>query len=106
MNSSIYELCPICKTITENIPGRYVNIVCNNCIDTYGMLDKNGYNIKFGNINLSGGFKSIITLDNGTQVNGEGNECYINGFKCKAEEARFGGIVIQCVENTNKRRKK
>jgi hypothetical protein len=23
------------------------------------------------------------------------NECYIDGFRCLAEEARFGGIVVQ-----------
>jgi hypothetical protein len=28
-----------------------------------------------------------------------GRECFINGIRCEAEEARFGGIVIQAVGN-------
>ena len=33
---------------------------------------------------------------------GEVHECYVNGIKCHADEARFGGIVIQpSPENNN-----
>ena len=48
-------------------------------------------------------FQKNINL--GTKIVGSNNICYINGFKCIAQEARFGGIIIQCFENTNKRRK-
>tara|TARA_Y100000389_G_scaffold198796_1_gene235953 strand:- start:3399 stop:3713 length:315 start_codon:yes stop_codon:yes gene_type:complete len=100
-------ICPICKTMMDSMPGRYFNVVCNDCIKIYGMVDQNGNNIKFGNIDIYGGLKSITTnKDDKNEIIGDSNVCYINGFKCKAEEARFGGIVIQCFENTNKRRKK
>tara|TARA_B100000925_G_scaffold263134_1_gene220843 strand:- start:10 stop:405 length:396 start_codon:yes stop_codon:yes gene_type:complete len=99
--------CPICKTMMDTIPGRYFNVVCNECIDVYGMYDENGNSIKFGNIDISGGLKSITTnKDNGSETVGDSNICYINGFQCIAQEARFGGIVIQCCENTSKRRRR
>lgn len=97
--------CPICKTMMDTTPGRYFNVVCNECIDVYDMIDQNGNNITFGNLDYNGGFKSVTTLENGEQIVGSNNICYINGFKCIAQEARFGGIIIQCFENTNKRRK-
>ena len=39
------------------------------------------------------GFISVIN-----DTIGEDHECYINNIKCYADEARFGGIVVQLSE--------
>ena len=41
---------------------------------------------------MSGGFKAVVDE---TQEEGEDHICYIEGVKCWADEARFGGIVIE-----------
>ena len=83
------QKCPICCNVVDANP-RYPNYVCWNCQTNYPPVTANGDRIEFGNIDASGGFKSIV---NG--VTGSESECYINGVKCSAGEARFGGIVIQ-----------
>ena len=55
--------------------------------------------ISFENIDLGGGFQSIV---NG--VIGNQRRCYIKGFLCFATEARFGGIIISSYENKNDRK--
>lgn len=100
-------ICPICKTMMDTFQERYANVVCNDCINVYKIYDKDGNSIKFGNVDISGGLKSITkNKHDESETIGDNNECYINGFQCIAEEARFGGIVIQCCENTSKKRRK
>ena len=85
--------CPICKQDRETME-RYPNSVCNDCCIT-GVFASNSDTadrIEFGNVDFSGGFQSCV---NG--VIGEQHECYIKGRKCYANEARFGGIVISCM---------
>lgn len=41
---------------------------------------------------MSGGYEAVIT---DTQEKYPSHICYIEGHKCWADEARFGGIVIQ-----------
>lgn len=41
---------------------------------------------------MSGGFKAVVDE---IQEEGEDHICYIEGVKCWADEARFGGIVIE-----------
>ena len=85
--------CPICKQDRETME-RYPNSVCNDCCIT-GIFASNSDTadrIEFGNVDFSGGFQSCV---NG--VIGEQHECYIKGRKCYANEARFGGIVISCM---------
>jgi len=48
----------------------------------------------FSNEGFSGGFVAEYT-DTGESYTG--NECYIDRIKCRADEHRFGGIVIQPV---------
>lgn len=45
---------------------------------------------------MSGGFEGIVTE---TKEKYESQICYIAGVKCWAEEARFGGIVIETMIN-------
>ena len=83
------QQCPLCKEKVYTM-NRYPNYICNTCIDTHGPKTMDGKKIEFGNIDVWGGFKSEIEGEISTQ-----HICYINKVKCYADEARFGGIVIQ-----------
>jgi hypothetical protein len=83
--------CPICRA-SQHGTGRYTNVVCNNCLRTHGTLTDTGIQIEFGNTSIGGGFASYI---DGVPSIPQTNYCYVNGIKCCAYEARFGGIVIQ-----------
>jgi pilus assembly protein CpaE len=48
--------------------------------------------LQFGNISFSGGFRARYA-DTGEVY--DSHTCFIDGVKCWADEARFGGIVIQ-----------
>ncbi|MBW4425221.1 MAG: hypothetical protein KME50_12395 [Nostoc desertorum CM1-VF14] len=41
---------------------------------------------------MSGGFEGTVTE---TKENYNSHICYIEGVKCWADEARFGGIVVE-----------
>lgn len=77
---------------------RYPRGVCSACQNT-GMFDKDGNPIDFFNIDAGGGFMSI-TVVNDKKVRGENHQCFIRGHECRAEEGRFGGIVVQLVATT------
>ena len=86
-----YGLCPICN-MEQKIMLRYPKMVCSQCIKTGMWADKEQtIPIQFGNIDIEGGFMSAVN-----EVQGNQHICYINGKQCTAQEARFGGIVIQC----------
>lgn len=58
--------------------------------------------MRFGNETpLGGGFVAEVE-DNGSwrRVEGaiDGATCWVNGRRCEAREHRFGGIVVQAVE--------
>ena len=82
------QKCGICSRFVDANP-RYPNLVCYNCQDESPPVNVNNQNVEFGNIDASGGFKSVV---NG--VSGEDHICYIKDVRCYANEARFGGIVI------------
>ena len=84
---------------------RYNKAVCTDCITNNDVVDVNDNKITFGNIDEHGGFISYTTLKNGEEIVGKEHTCYINGYECYADETRFGGIVISCFMNTNKRQK-
>ena len=81
--------CPICKVDLEPIP-RYPNYVCKIC--TSKATDEEGRKLKFSNIDMSGGYMAKYS---DTSEEYDSHTCYINGFECHADEARFGGIVIE-----------
>ncbi|KAJ3445304.1 hypothetical protein M0812_11176 [Anaeramoeba flamelloides] len=84
------QKCPICKKNVEISP-RYPHYVCGECRST-GVFTKEGKQINFFNEDMSGGFLSQIE---GEKKFGREHTCYIKNVKCFADEARFGGIVIQ-----------
>ena len=82
--------CPICDKNMLYFE-RYPKMICHECVEL--TTTKNGESIKFYNIDHTGGFLSIVN-----DVKGKEHECFINNLKCYADEARFGGIVIQLSE--------
>lgn len=85
------KTCPICEKVMIYYYERYPNMICQECIEQ--AVNKNGENIKFYNKDHNGGFISVVN-----DTIGEEHECYINNIKCYADEARFGGIVVQLSE--------
>ena len=87
------QVCPICFQNVQ-ISTRYPKYVCNECQINYPPKTENNENIKFRNINYAGGFESIV---NNQITEPPIDICFIKGIKCKASEARFGGIVIEVI---------
>ena len=86
--------CPICTTKMDRMV-RYPRSICGDCCTKENVKDASGNPVWFANSHPFGmGFVSLHTID-GTVVQKEEHVCYVKGVKCYAEEARFGGIVIQ-----------
>ena len=81
--------CPICNKGLDFV-ARYPNYICFDCSDK--ATDINGRKLKFYNLDISGGFDASFK-DNNEKY--DSHICYVNGIKCYADEARFGGIVIE-----------
>lgn len=85
------QTCPICSRPVAP-SARYPRYVCQSCAAKAKSQD--GRPLAFYNEGLSGGFLARYA-DDDTPYNG--HECFIDGIRCDADEARFGGIVIQVV---------
>ena len=81
--------CPICKAPQpEDL--RYPNHLCEACVRR--AVDERGRALAFGNTSLAGGFVATY-VDTGAVH--EGHRCWVDGVACWADEARFGGVVVQ-----------
>ncbi|PKO14360.1 MAG: hypothetical protein CVU39_15095 [Chloroflexi bacterium HGW-Chloroflexi-10] len=87
------QLCPICSSEIPENP-RYPQAVCHTCAAQAVSL--NDRPVCFYNIDFSGGFRGEYA---DTHEPYPLTECFIRGVKCSAQEARFGGIVIQVAQN-------
>ena len=83
--------CPLCGTPLVEYE-RYPRYVCPKCASK--VTDINGRKLGFYNIGFSGGFTAKY-IDTGESYNS--HICFIEGTECYADEARFGGIVVQKV---------
>ena len=83
--------CPICDREVRLNP-RYPHSVCDDCARKAASAD--GRRLTFGNVSLSGGFEARFADDETVYPS---HTCYIEGVTCWADEARFGGIVIQAL---------
>jgi O-acetyl-ADP-ribose deacetylase (regulator of RNase III) len=81
--------CPICSAPVTPNP-RYRRHVCGDCASRAAAAD--GRPLAFSNIDFGGGFAARYA-ESGEPY--PGHECFIGGVRCRADEARFGGIVIQ-----------
>lgn len=97
LNRNIYwQFCSRCKKRVMYYP-RYPKRICGDC-SRLEIKDENGYRLGFSNVGMSGGFVVSYYLDDKLikQTQDEwGKICYIEGVKYIADEAKFGGIVIQ-----------
>lgn len=84
--------CTICGREQPHSP-RYPHAVCASCAAR--ARDASGRPLVFFNQSLSGGYGARYA-DTGEIY--PRHECFIDGVRCRADEARFGGIVIQVVE--------
>jgi hypothetical protein len=90
-----FHPCPICSTSVPH-QARYPDAVCPDCFNK--ACDSQGRKLKFSNLSLSGGFETVFA---DTDIPHPSHVCFIDGVVCWADEARFGGIVVQpinCVE--------
>jgi hypothetical protein len=81
--------CPICR-IELTFNARYPNYICSECSEK--ATDITGRKLAFANKSIGGGFEAIY-LDNNEVY--DNHICYVNGIECYANEARFGGIVVE-----------
>jgi len=81
--------CPICSKRLRPVK-RYPRYVCKEC--SKQVCDESGKSVSFSNIDVFGG---LIGHYIDTEEEYKTQYCYIKSTKCKAEEARFGGVVIQ-----------
>ena len=81
--------CPICGSALEPVP-LYRRYVCSDCAARAASAD--GRRLDFSNIDLSGGYAARYA-DTGEPY--DSHACWIDGIRCRADEARFGGIVIE-----------
>ncbi len=88
------QLCPVCGAAQTPSP-RYPRYLCGECAAK--STDESGRPLKFHNESFSGGFQAVYA-DTGEPR--ESHVCFVQGIRCWADEARFGGIVIQTQEAT------
>jgi len=81
--------CPICATALEP-ESRYPRYVCSDCASRACSAD--GRPLTFSNAGFDGGYEASYS-DTGEPYDSHG--CWIDGVACRADEARFGGIVIE-----------
>lgn len=84
--------CPLCSAPMRFDP-RYPRAICPQC--AAHVCDSKGRPLVFYNEDMSGGLRAIFR-ESGQPY--PSKVCYVGGVRCLAEEARFGGIVIQIWE--------
>lgn len=92
MSKALFHSCPICSTpVSHSV--RYPRAVCRACCAK--ACDIQGQKLVFFNLSISGGFGAMIA---DTKQEYPSHICYIEGNPYWADEARFGGIVIQAYD--------
>ena len=83
------QFCPICAAEIKVVL-RYPNYVCRSCASKASSAD--GRRLNFYNESLSGGFLAFFADTNEPY---DSHVCFIEGVQCRADQAHFGGIVIE-----------
>jgi hypothetical protein len=85
--------CPICQTPQRQNP-RYPKYLCPACSSR--AVDANGRALTFYNESLSGGFEAHYKDDDSKADEiTKSHVVFVDGKKVWADEARFGGIVLE-----------
>ena len=84
--------CPVCGEPRPHSP-RYPDAVCAACVER--AVDADGRPLAFHNATLTGGFAAAYrdTREPAPTPDDE-MTCWIDGVRCRAREAYFGGIVV------------
>lgn len=86
------QFCPNCReSVKKNL--RYPKYLCRNCVKL--ITDENGRKLVFYNTHILGYGCQGYYVDRTQREKYNSNICFIRTQKYFAEEARFGGIVIQ-----------
>jgi len=85
------QVCPTCGREVEPNP-RYPRYLCSACVER--AADTNGELIQFYQASPDDQYAARYAT---TGVDYPNHECFVDGVKCWADEARFGGIVVQTV---------
>lgn len=85
--------CPICNTALVEFT-RYPSYICENC--ERKVTDKAGRLLSFYEESIVGGLCAHYV---DTREKYESKICYVGDIKCRAASARFGGVVIQVIND-------
>lgn len=88
-----FTKCPICSIKTELNP-RYPNMLCVDCSHGSNIVNRTGLRVKFYTSPNKGFETGVITPSRREIIGGNDHICYVKGYKCHADEAHMGGIVI------------
>lgn len=83
------QACPVCGVPLEP-QARHPRYVCGTCASRAGSAD--GRPLAFSNEGFDGGYV-VRYADTGEPY--DSHDFWIDGIACHADEARFGGIVIE-----------
>ncbi|MGV1685136.1 hypothetical protein [Sphingopyxis sp. NJF-3] len=98
MTEAALQACPICGASVREAP-RYPDYVCGDCYQR--IADEAGRAIKYHN--ASPGAPNLIENLTASYADGSpymSQTCFIDGIACRADEARFGGIVVRPLKKT------
>ncbi len=85
--------CPVCGREQPPVP-RYPRYLCRDCVAR--ACTAGGRPLAFFNTSLSGGFVArYADTDELAAEETVTHLVYVDGIRCWADEARFGGIVLQ-----------
>ena len=90
------QYCPTCKKSVLYTP-RYPKSICAACA-ALPITDEQGLHLSFYNLGIGGGLK--VVYKNGTEtikeeIISDQKLCFLQGTPLLAQEARFGGVVLQ-----------
>jgi predicted RNA-binding Zn-ribbon protein involved in translation (DUF1610 family) len=90
--SPVSYRCPLCGKELQPVD-RYPRYVCPDC--GAKACSRDDRPLAFFNLGLSGGYGARYA-DDGSPY--DSHDCFIDGHPCRADEARFGGIVIEAMQ--------
>jgi hypothetical protein len=99
MNHPAFVTCPICGAEQPAVP-RYPGYLCRECVSRAATAD--GLRLSLVNTSVAGGFAARYADDGGlAEEESVTHIVYVDGVRCRADEARLGGIVVQPVDHIN-----
>lgn len=85
------QVCPTCGSEVKPNP-RYPRYLCRACVER--TTDADGELIQLYQASPDGRYAARYAA---TGANYPDHECFVDGVKCWADEARYGGIVVQTI---------